>query len=83
MSRKEWKDRKMASTVYHDFGGRAAGHDHAQAGLWARLGKRLADHRLYQRTRDELEALSDRDLADLGLTRFAIRDVAWESVYGA
>ena len=76
----------MTSTDYHDFGGKAAGYDHAQAGLsglWARMSKRLADHRLYVRTLDELDALSDRDLADLGLSRLQIREVARESVYGA
>ena len=70
----------MADTVYYGFGRtEAAGF----AGLWARLGKRLADHHLYRQTRDELDALSDRELADLGLSRLQVREVAYESVYGA
>jgi uncharacterized protein YjiS (DUF1127 family) len=76
----------MASTVYHDFGRDAAAHDRPRAdfsGLWARLQKRYADHQLYRQTVDELQALSDRDLADLGLSRLQIRDVALETVYGA
>ena len=68
--------------------GRAAGEygrtqSGGLSGLWARLSKRLADNQLYRQTLDELDALSDRDLADLGLSRMQIREVAHESVYGA
>lgn len=77
----------MASTVYHGFGRAAGEYGRAEAGglsgLWARLSKRLADHQLYRQTLDELAALTDRDLADLGLSRLQIREVAHESVYGA
>lgn len=38
--------------------------------------------RLYRRTLDELSALSNRDLADLGLSRASIRAVAFEAAYG-
>ena len=53
------------------------------AGWLARARKALADRRAYLRTLDELSALTDRELADLGIARFAIRDVARASVYGA
>ena len=43
------------------------------------LAARFARHRLYRTTRDELAALSDRDLADLGLHRAMIDDVAREA----
>lgn len=46
------------------------------------IAKRFADYRLYQRSLSELNALSDRDLADLGLHRSMIRAVAFETVYG-
>ena len=36
----------------------------------------------YQQTLYELSALSDRDLADLGLSRASIRTVAREAAYG-
>ena len=36
----------------------------------------------YQQTLHELSALSDRDLADLGLGRASIRTVAREAAYG-
>jgi uncharacterized protein YjiS (DUF1127 family) len=34
---------------------------------------------IYRETHDELSALSDRDLADLGIARISIRDVALEA----
>ena len=53
-----------------------------QPGIFARLRKAFADHRKYLATCDELNALSDRELADLGLSRLNVRDVAREAVYG-
>jgi uncharacterized protein YjiS (DUF1127 family) len=52
------------------------------AGLFDRVRKAWADRRLYRATFDELSQLNDRELADLGLTRFMVREVAYESVYG-
>jgi uncharacterized protein YjiS (DUF1127 family) len=52
-------------------------------GWLARVRKSLADYRLYRQTRDELENLNARELRDLGLSPFAIRQVAYDSVYGA
>jgi len=37
--------------------------------------------RLYKKTYNELSDLTDRDLADLGLTRASLRSVAHEAVY--
>jgi uncharacterized protein YjiS (DUF1127 family) len=51
-------------------------------GLVARLRKALADYRLYRRTLAELESLSDRELRDLDLSRFSLREIAYDSVYG-
>ena len=39
--------------------------------------------RLYTRTLDELNALTDRELADLGLSRAAVAEVAREAAYTA
>lgn len=36
---------------------------------------------VYRRTRNELNALSDRDLADLGIHRTEIRRLAYEAAY--
>lgn len=43
----------------------------------------VARRTAYARTRDELSMLTDRELDDLGLTRWDIDRVARESVYGA
>ena len=58
-------------------------------GLRARISARMAAARadlgrwrVYRRTLDELSALDDRDLADLGLSRSMIRGVAIEAAYG-
>jgi uncharacterized protein YjiS (DUF1127 family) len=55
----------------------------AGLGLVARLNKALADYRTYRRTYAELAQLTDRELADLGISRASIRDIAREAVYGA
>jgi uncharacterized protein YjiS (DUF1127 family) len=51
-------------------------------GLLDRLRQSVARYREYRSTYEELNALTDRELADLGLSRLNIRDVARESVYG-
>lgn len=43
------------------------------------LMERAAQHKMYRTTFDELNALSDRDLTDLGLNRSMIKGVALES----
>lgn len=60
----------------------AHGH-HAHAGLFSRLrqavARKITEMRVYAQTRSELEAMTDRDLADMGITRFMIDDVAAEA----
>jgi uncharacterized protein YjiS (DUF1127 family) len=48
----------------------------------AGLADRAAKYRLYRRTQDELAMLSDRDLADLGIARGMINDIASQAAYG-
>lgn len=47
------------------------------------LSTRLANYRTYRATLAELSDLSDRDLADVGLSRGMIRDVAAGAAYQA
>ena len=54
-----------------------------ETGFFARLQKSFADYRLYRKTLGELEGLNNRELADLGLSRFDLRKVAYDSIYGA
>lgn len=53
-----------------------------QMGLFAQLGAALARRRLYARTLNELRQLDDRELADLGISRLSLAQVAHEAAYG-
>ena len=53
------------------------------ADLRATLAERAARYRTYRQTLTELANLSDRDLADLGVSRVDIRDIARDAAYGA
>lgn len=50
--------------------------------LFRDLTEALAKRRAFERTRGELSQLSDRELDDLGMSRWDIDRVAHESVYG-
>jgi len=51
-------------------------------GTLADVGERWTQYRTYRRTLAELSVLSNRDLADLGLHRSALRGIAWKATYG-
>jgi uncharacterized protein YjiS (DUF1127 family) len=72
-TRKE-PDMAHALTTYH-----LEGREH---GALARLRQAAADYLRYRRTYAELNALDDRELYDLGLSRHSVRDVARASVWG-
>lgn len=42
----------------------------------------FAKRRLYNKTLAELSAMTDRELDDLGVSRHALRDVAFKAAYG-
>jgi len=44
--------------------------------------ERDARRSTYVRTLQELESTSDRDLADIGISRLSIKEVAYETAYG-
>ncbi|MDX1781713.1 MAG: DUF1127 domain-containing protein [Thalassovita sp.] len=48
------------------------------AAIVAEFGARYARYKAYRVTLNELAALSDRDLRDLGMCRSQLRSVAWE-----
>jgi uncharacterized protein YjiS (DUF1127 family) len=61
----------------------------ARGGLLARLAllkdgvaTAIQQRRVYARTLAELNALTDRELNDLGMSRLAIADIAHEAAYG-
>ena len=53
-----------------------------RSGLFARLARAVADYRAYVALHGELNALTDRELADLDISRLSLRDIAREVVYG-
>jgi uncharacterized protein YjiS (DUF1127 family) len=52
------------------------------ATLWAAFKDSRRRRALYGRTLRELNALTDRELSDLGIARIQIEDVAREAAYG-
>jgi uncharacterized protein YjiS (DUF1127 family) len=53
----------------------------AAAGFIGGLSQRFARYRTYRRTVDELEALTDRELSDLGIHRSMVRGIAYRAAY--
>mgnify|MGYP000604031394 CR=1 FL=1 len=53
----------------------------ATRGFIGGISQRFARYRTYRRTLDELEGLSDRELADLALHRSQLRGVAYRAAY--
>ncbi|SEM53892.1 Uncharacterized conserved protein YjiS, DUF1127 family [Loktanella fryxellensis] len=51
-------------------------------GLVARITDALAARKVYRTTLTELQALDNRDLADLGISRSMIKSIAYEAAYG-
>ena len=51
------------------------------SGFLGGLTKRFQQYQTYQQTLEELERLSDRELADLGISRIQIRAVAYRAAY--
>lgn len=52
------------------------------AAFRADLAENAAKRKIYRTTLAELETLSSRDLADLGITRGSIKAIAFEAAYG-
>jgi uncharacterized protein YjiS (DUF1127 family) len=53
------------------------------AALVATVKAKAAKRRIYETTVRELNALTDRELTDLGISRLSIEDVARVAAYGA
>lgn len=52
------------------------------AAFRAEIAQKLAAHKVYATTVNELQALNNRELADLGLSRCDIKRIALEAAYG-
>lgn len=53
----------------------------AGSSIFADIAGRIARYRLYRQTHNELAALNNSDLADLGICRAQIRALAYEVAY--
>lgn len=47
-----------------------------------RLRRAVSNYRKFRKAYEELDALSDRELADIGVSRHDIREIAREAAYG-
>lgn len=55
---------------------------HRVRGFIADVRKSWADHKLFLQTQEELNRLSRSELDDLGISRYDITRIAYDSVYG-
>ena len=51
------------------------------AGLFGDITERVQRYKTYRRTLEELDALSDRELVDLGISRSQTRAIAYRAAY--
>ncbi|WOI55333.1 DUF1127 domain-containing protein [Palleronia sp. LCG004] len=58
------------------------GRDNLFGNAFSNLQAQYGRWRMYVRTRNELMSLSNRELADLGMTRSGIKSIALEAAYG-
>ncbi|WP_341365450.1 DUF1127 domain-containing protein [Yoonia sp. BS5-3] len=70
----------MAYNTETTFAGFSFGHRFAA--LRTEIVEKLAKRKVYRSTVAELESLSNRELADLGLSRSMIKSIAIEAAYG-
>jgi uncharacterized protein YjiS (DUF1127 family) len=69
----------MANVTAYDFRARTDN----ELNWLERARKAISDYRLYRKTLTELQSLSERELADLGISRLSVPELAYESVYRA
>ncbi|HAR54184.1 MULTISPECIES: DUF1127 domain-containing protein [Roseovarius] len=62
--------------------GRSYATKRAEDGFFAALVRKVQLRREYNKTRNELASLSDRSLADLGISRGEITAISRKAVYG-
>ena len=74
----------MAHVTAHNSGHTSAptGWTATLTSLFTDLGARYARYRVFRTSLAEMQVLSDRELADLGLSRSMLRRAAYEAAYG-
>ncbi|MGI1661077.1 DUF1127 domain-containing protein [Palleronia sp. KMU-117] len=53
----------------------------AAASIFGSIAERVRRYRMYRQTLAELHTLTDRELADLGLSRSMVRSLAYQAAY--
>ena len=74
------EDRTM--TTVTDFSVTAPSFSATLTARWTALREQMAKRALYRKTISELQSLTGRELADLGIHRSAIRGIAHEAAFG-
>ena len=68
-------------STYNAVAGTRPAENTGLGGLISGISVRMSQYRTYRRTLEELEVLSDRELADLGLVRGQIPSIAYRAAY--
>lgn len=68
-------------STYEQVNNRRPAVNNRIGGFISGISARFAQYRTYQRTLDELQSLSDRELADLGISRLSLRSIAYRAAY--
>lgn len=68
-------------SVVNEVSGFAPNLNSRVAGFVGGLTQRYAQYKTYRRTLEELQSLSDRELADLGVSRHSVRAIAYKAAY--
>jgi len=74
------EDRTM--TTVTEFNVTAPSFGAALTARWTALREQMAKRAVYRKTISELQSLTDRELADLGIHRSAIKGIAHEAAFG-
>ena len=71
----------MATTIRTAHHANAAPLSERLSDFRSNLAERFAQYRTYRTTLNELAMLTDRELADMGMHRSNIREIAFEAAY--
>ncbi len=68
-------------SIVNDITRNVAAPNNRLTGMIGGVSHRWSQYKTYRNTLDELEALTDRELADLGISRLSLRSIAYKAAY--
>lgn len=74
-------ERTNGMSIVNDINRGVAAPNNRLAGIFGGVSHRWSQYKTYRKTLDELESLTDRELADLGITRLQLRSIAYKAAY--